>query len=210
MTMRPVLAKLLLILGVVSCCARAESPTAVNTTMPPDAGPANPPVNSGSATRHQNQYIVPDIRVIRQDGQEVSFLGEVNDGRPVLLNFIFTSCNAICPLMTQSFVRVQGRLGDQARRVHMVSVSIDPESDTPDKLAGYAKKYQAGPQWSFYTGTLAASRDIQNAFGVWGRDKMTHPLVTLIRGAPGQPWIRLDGFANTDQIVGELQPFMGN
>jgi protein SCO1/2 len=69
------------------------------------------------------------------------------------------------------------------------------------RLRAYAKKFGAGPQWQHYTGTLQASQAAQQAFGAYRGDKMSHTPVTLLRGAPGQPWTRIDGFVTPDQLV---------
>jgi len=82
-----------------------------------------------------------------------------------------------------------------------VSISIDPEEDTPERLTLYAQNYKAGPNWSFYTGPMQAIIDTQRAFGVYRGDKMNHPPVTLIRQAPGKPWLRIDGFATPDELL---------
>src|SRR6266446_1294135 len=160
---------------------------------------APPPV-----TRSQANYTVPDIALVRADGAQVNFAHELDDGRPVLLDFIYTTCTTICPVLSQTFAEVQKRLGANAAKVKMVSVSIDPEEDTPVRLAEYAKRYHAGAQWSFYTGSLQASILVQRAFDVYRGDKMNHTPVTLFRPAPGQPWVRLDGFATPDVVLGEV------
>jgi protein SCO1/2 len=107
--------------------------------------------------------------------------------------------------MSQTFAEVQKRLGPDAAKLKMISVSIDPEQDTPTRLADYAKRYQAGAQWSFYTGTIEASILVQRAFDVYRGGKMNHSAVTLYRTAPGQPWVRLDGFATPDAVLGEVR-----
>jgi protein SCO1 len=89
--------------------------------------------------------------------------------------------------------------------VHLVSISIDPEHDTPARLSQYAKQFGAGPDWNFYTGTHAASIAAQRAFNVYRGDKMNHGPVTLVRTAAGRPWVRLDGFATPDQLLAELR-----
>jgi protein SCO1/2 len=156
-------------------------------------------------TRTEANYRIPDVIVVREDGQKVSFLKEIDDGRPVMVNFIYASCSAICPVLSHVFAKVQGKLGDDAKKVHMVSVSIDPENDTPAKLVEYAKKFKAGAHWNHYTGTLEASIAIQKAFDAYRGDKMNHTPATLIRGAPGKPWVRLDGFASPDGVIKELK-----
>ena len=154
------------------------------------------------ATRSTAQYSVPAVTVVRDDGARVSLVDELDDCRPVLLNFIFTTCTTICPVMTQTFAQVQAKLGGE--RVHLVSISIDPEEDTPARLAEYARKFHAGPSWRFYTGSVEASTSVQRAFGAYRGDKMNHTPLTLLRAGPGRPWVRLDGFASADEIVSEF------
>ena len=130
---------------------------------------------------------------------------ELSDGRPVLLDFIYTSCTTICPVLTQTFAEVQKRLGKDAAKVKIMSVSVDPEQDTPSRLTEYAGKYGAGAQWSFYTGSVEASVAVQRSFDVYRGDKMNHSPVTFFRAAPGQPWVRLEGFATPDAVLGEVR-----
>jgi protein SCO1/2 len=86
-----------------------------------------------------------------------------------------------------------------------VSISIDPEQDTPARLRAYAKKFGAGPEWNHYTGTVASSVAVQKAFGAYFGDKMSHQPVTLLRAAADGRWVRIDGFASSTQMLAELQ-----
>ena len=153
------------------------------------------------ATRTTEAHAVPAVAMVRDDGQAVSLKDELDDGKPVVLNFVFTTCSSICPVMSQIFLQLQSRLGDDRDKVHMVSISIDPEQDTPARLAAYAKKFQAGPQWRHYTGTSEASVAVQKAFAVYRGDKMNHTPVTFLRASPGSPWVRLDGFVSADELA---------
>jgi protein SCO1/2 len=155
-------------------------------------------------TRSTADFTIPAIPLIREDGKRVSLPDELNDGRAVVLNFIFTTCTAICPVTSQIFAQLQGKLGNEQNRVHLVSISIDPEHDTPAVLKDYARKFGAGAVWQFYTGTVEDSIATQQAFGVYRGDKMNHLPVTLLRPAPGKPWIRIDGFATADQLLQEF------
>lgn len=150
-------------------------------------------------------YILPNINLVRDDGKTISFQEELNDGRPVLMNFIFTTCKAVCPISSRTFSRFQDKLGADREKILMVSISIDPEQDTPARLRDYAHKYGAGPQWHFYTGTTEASQAAQKAFDVYRGDKMNHVPVTLLRSAPGKPWLRMDGFASADDLLREYR-----
>lgn len=159
--------------------------------------------------RSQVDYKVPNVKLVRQDGQSVALVKEIDDGRPVILNFIYTSCTAICPVSSQIMSAVQSDLAKKSQKVHLVSISIDPEFDTPERLRKYAKSYSAQADWQFYTGSLQNSLVVQKAFDAYRGDKMNHLPLTFIRLAPGKPWVRLDGFASPEQIVREYQALVG-
>lgn len=151
--------------------------------------------------RSMKHYELPRVMLMRDDGKSVSLAEELNDGRPVIMNFIFTSCTTICPVSSRIFSMFQDKLGDEQNKVHLVSISIDPEQDTPSILKKYASKYGAGPEWHFYTGTMEASIATQQAFNVYRGDKMDQTPVTLLRAAPGKPWLRIDGFASANDLL---------
>jgi len=155
-------------------------------------------------TRTLADYAVPDVKLTRDDGKTVVLSNELDDGRPVVLSFIYTSCTTICPVTSATLSQLQRELGPERDSVHFVSISIDPEYDTPARLHEYGKKFGAGPTWQHYTGTVAASIAAQRAFSVYQGDKMSHTPVTLMRAKPGDRWVRLDGFATADQLLAEL------
>ena len=165
---------------------------------------------NGGKKRSEADYRLPAVVLVRQDGQRVNFPAAVDDGRPVILHFMYTSCTAICPATTQVFARVQEKLGPDRDTTHMVSISIDPEHDTPGRLGEFARKFNAGPHWNFYTGTLDDSIALQKAFDAYRGDKMNHMPITYLRAAPGKPWVRLDGLVSPDDIVKEYRGLIGN
>lgn len=148
-------------------------------------------------------YEVPAISLLRSTGKSVVLTDELNDGRAVVLNFIYSTCPGVCPLSSQVFATFQRKLGPDQSKVHLVSISIDPEADTPATLAEYAKNFGARKGWDHYTGSMAASLAAQRAFDVYHGDKMSHAAVTLMRAAPGKPWRRIDGFATADDLLRE-------
>jgi protein SCO1/2 len=157
-------------------------------------------------TRSVSSYAVPAIPLVREDGAKVVLSEELSgERRPVVLNFIYTTCTSICPLSSQTFAQLQSLLGSARDRVRLVSLSIDPEQDTPARLAEYGRKYGAGPEWHYYTGTTQASLAAQRAFAVYKGDKMSHTPVTLVRTAPGAQWVRFDGFATAADLMNELR-----
>ncbi len=156
--------------------------------------------------RSVESYAVPDVKLVDMNGAESSLLDDLSGRTPIMLNFIFTSCTAICPVMSATFRNVQDSLGKEIEKVRMVSISIDPENDTPARLKEYAEKYHAGPQWQMLTGRIQDSIAVQRAFGVYRGDKMSHTPVTFLRprGANSQ-WVRLDGLVSAGDIIKEYR-----
>ncbi|MEI8296881.1 MAG: SCO family protein [Pseudomonadota bacterium] len=158
-----------------------------------------------SIRRSEIEYTLPDVRLVRQDGKAVSLKDAIGDDRPVLVNFIYTTCTTICPLSSQVFAQFQSKLGAAKAKVHLVSFSIDPEQDTPARLVEYAQKFHAGPNWEHFTGTVEASVAVQRSFDAYRGDKMNHGPLTLMRAAHGKQWVRFDGFASADELLAEYQ-----
>jgi protein SCO1/2 len=160
----------------------------------------------GVYTRSVSSYKIPDLKLVDMNGAAVSLREGLGGNDPVMLNFIFTTCTAVCPVMSATFHHVQGQLGADSSKVRMISISIDPENDTPAKLREYAGKYHAGPQWKMLTGSAENSIAVQRAFDTFRGDKMNHAPATFIRaGGADKPWVRLDGFASAPDIVKEYR-----
>lgn len=193
-----------LVFGLSACLAAGPSLAAPAAPVAGHAHHQHAQALPGYA-RSVAEYRLPAATVQRPDGTSVAFPQAIDDGRPVVLNFIYTSCTAICPILSHSFAQFQRMLGAERAQVHIVSISIDPEADTPARLARYAQGLGAVEPWSFYTGTAAASVSLQKAFQAWFGDKMHHRPVTFLRAAPGEPWVRLDGFASPDQLLAEYR-----
>ena len=167
------------------------------------------PVPAGTK-RSLAVYPLPDVTMVDQNGKRVSLREILSPDEPVMLNFIFTTCTTICPVMTATFAQVQKGLGSDAQRIRMVSISIDPEQDTPSALAAYAKRFKAGPQWEFLTGALEDSVAVQKAFDTYRGDKMNHAPLTLLRATPDAQWVRYDGFASAADLVKEARAMLAN
>lgn len=165
---------------------------------------ASEPTPMKRATRSSLDITLPKVDLVRDDGKTVSLEAEVGDGAPVVLTFIFTRCGTICPVLSRTFAQLQTQLGARAR-VHLVSISLDPEFDTPTRLAEYAQRYGAGRQWHFYTGTVEATLAAQRAFEAARGDKMSHTPVTFLRAGAGRQWVRVDGFATADELATVLR-----
>lgn len=147
---------------------------------------------------------VPPTKMIRQDGVSTTADKELTNGKPTVLACIYTSCTTVCPLTSQIMSTVQDKLGNKLDKTQLVSISIDPEYDTPPRLSAYAKKFGATPQWQYYTGTSANSIAIQKAFKAYQGDKMNHLPLIFVNGGNSKSWVRIEGFPKADLVLKEL------
>lgn len=159
--------------------------------------------NTGSYQRSIQDYTMPDVTLTNAAGDSVHILDAINLDEPLLVNFIFTTCPSICPVMSATFAQTRKKLGPAHDDTHFLSISIDPEFDTPAKLREYAKKFNAGPEWQFLTGSLEDSIAVQRAFKAYRGDKMNHAPLTLLRASKNSPWVRIDGLASAADLVDE-------
>jgi len=183
--------------------ARADGVDTATTESDPHAHHHMMAAAPAPVRRSEARYEAPPVTLVRDDGQAVSLRDVLATDEPVVLAFIYTSCTTVCPLTTQTLAQLETRLGQQ-RPVRLVSISIDPEQDTPARLAEYAHAFHAGPNWRHYTGTLAASQSAQRAFDVYRGNKMNHSPAILVRPTADSAWVRFDGFATVDQLLAEL------
>jgi protein SCO1/2 len=158
-----------------------------------------------SFTRAVASYEPPDVTLVDMNGRRVPLTTALNYEGPVFLQFIFTTCPTICPVMSGTLSAAQERLGADLARVRMISISIDPDEDTPERLREYARRFKAGRQWFFLTGDLDDIIAVQKAFDAYRGNKMRHEPLTFLRAAPGKTWVRLDGLMSAAQLVAEYR-----
>jgi protein SCO1/2 len=147
-------------------------------------------------------YSIPPLTLQDAGGHAADVARLLNGDRPTILQFIFTTCTTVCPVMSATMAAAQMRLGSEADRIRMVSITIDPENDTPAQLQEYARKWGAGPQWIFLTGKPQDVARLQQAFNAYTGSKMNHQPLTFMRASQG-PWTRLDGLMSADDFVRE-------
>jgi protein SCO1/2 len=158
--------------------------------------------------RSLHNYRTPDVNLIDAQGEAVDLLSELRLDRPLLMNFIFTSCTAICPVLSATFAQVQKKLGRTGEAVRMVSISIDPEQDSPERLKGYAERYRAISGWRFLTGSRTDIVKVQKAFDAYRGDKTSHGTLTFMRASSKEPWVRIEGFASAADLVAEYRAML--
>jgi protein SCO1/2 len=158
-----------------------------------------------SYTRTVEHYETSDVALVAMDGTKTTLASALNHDGPVMLQFIFTTCPTICPVMTSTLSAAQDRLGADLGKVRMISISIDPEHDTPERLRDYARKFKAGKQWLFLTGSTENIEAVQRAFDAYSGNKMRHEPLTFLRATSAGPWLRLDGLMSATQLVAEYE-----
>jgi cytochrome oxidase Cu insertion factor (SCO1/SenC/PrrC family) len=145
---------------------------------------------------------LPDVQLTDQRGTKVRLVSELLRGKIAVVNFVFTSCPTICPLQGASFGKLQSLLGPESSNdVLLVSVSLDPLTDTPERLRAWAKRFDAGPNWTLMTGAKADVDKVLRAFQIPVADKTTHQPLVMVGDAQGQ-WTRINGLAAPAQIAG--------
>lgn len=156
--------------------------------------------------RTEAAYAPPDVPLVDAGGASTRLTTVLAADGPLFLQFMFTSCTTVCPVMSTSFAGAQSRLGPNEARLRFVSISIDPAYDTPERLRGYAKRFNAGAQWQFFTGRAEDIAAVQKAFASYpGNNKMQHVPVTFFRAEAGARWVRLEGLPNAEQLLDEYR-----
>jgi protein SCO1/2 len=150
-------------------------------------------------------YEVPPVTLISQDGEEVALAAAIDEGKDVMMNFIFTSCTTICPVLSASFDEVDQRMESRGQEIDLISISIDPEYDTRERLAAYAERVGADESWRFFTGERDTILLLQKAFDTYRGNKMNHVPLTFIKRAGVREWARLEGFPSVEELLLEYQ-----
>ena len=143
-----------------------------------------------------------DVELINQDGKKVRFYSDVLKGKTVVVNAFFTSCTSVCPPMNRNMEKIQEVLGDRVGRdVFFVSMTVDPEVDTPVRLKEYAKKFHAGPGWVFLTGKKENLDWALYKLGQYVETKDDHTTIFIIGNEPTGLWKKAFGMANVAELV---------
>ena len=176
------------------------------------AGESPAEVKSGNYARSIHVYVVPDVTLVNANARPIRMRELLAADGPVLLNFTFTACTAICPELNREFSRMPAKMG-AAPRLRMISVSIDPDNDSPAQLKAYARQFGAGANWQFLTGSREDVETLQRAFDSYHDNKLNprdaEPLIFL-RPGPGGLWLRINGLASAEELAREYRNVVQN
>lgn len=147
-----------------------------------------------------------DLRLVDQDGRELRFVSEVIGDRIVVMDFVYTSCTTVCPVLSAVFGQMQGKLGNHlGQDVVLVSVSVDPTRDTPQRLKAYAAKHKAQPGWIWLTGAKATMDDVLDGLGAYSPNFEDHPAMVLVGDGRTGEWSRFFGFPSPDRLMKQVE-----
>lgn len=200
--MKNICNKLLVYLVVSSFCTLL--PVQAIADIDPHAHHKAMMKNKNSAKLSTQKYNIPKLTLMDKMGIKTPTDKLFNNDKTVVVNFIFTTCNTICPVMSGTFSQLDKHIAKTDKDVELISISIDPEFDTPKVLQDYGNKFKSSDKWSFYTGAREDIIKLQTAFNAYRGSKMNHVPITLLRNANSEEWTRIDGFASSKQLISEI------
>jgi len=155
----------------------------------------------------------PNVALTTQDGKVVRLYDDLLKGKKVAVNLIYTRCTATCPLETAKLSQVAKILGDRfGKEVSFVSISIDPEHDTPEVLKAYSGKFHTPPGWTFVTGDDNDISLIAKKFGLSSitdvRNKDGHQPSLMLGDVDAGQWMRESAIDNPRFLVTQMENFL--
>ena len=158
---------------------------------------------SGETNAAQKYF--SDTVLVDQNGEEHRFYSDLMKNRVVIVNVMFTTCKESCPRMAETLARLQDWLGPRlGKEVSMLSISIDPETDTPSMLSAYAQRFKARPGWYFLSGKRANVETVLKKLGLYAERKQEHRNLFLVGNDRTGLWKKAFAMAPPDQTIATL------
>lgn len=152
-----------------------------------------------------------DVELINQDGQKVRFYSDVLKDKVVVINTFFTTCTSVCPPMNRNLEKIQEALGDRlGKQAFLVSISVDPETDTPPRLKEYSRRFHARPGWVFLTGKKENVNWALFKIGQYVEKRDDHSTIFIIGNEPKGLWKKALGLAKADELMKIVDDVINN
>jgi protein SCO1 len=165
-----------------------------------------PRANPTTVVADTTKVSFPDITVLDQEGRKRNFYRDLVKGKTVAVNFVFTTCTTICPPLGATFAKVQTLLGERAGKdIQLISISVDPMTDTPERLKAWQAKFSLQPGWTLVTGGKAEIDQLLKAMGGFSARKEDHTPIVLIGNETTNQWTRAYGLTKPSQLVALLE-----
>ncbi|MFQ5478582.1 MAG: SCO family protein [Candidatus Binatia bacterium] len=201
---------LLTSLLAVIACSSVVVPSATAGSADLKAAHERAPARSQTVQVLASDVRFEDLDLVDQDGRSVRFLRDVVGDNLVVMNFIFTTCPSVCPMQSAIFAGIQSQLGDRlGQEVKLVSVSIDPKTDVPQRLKAYAQRYDADDGWIWLTGEKQYIDRILVGAGAYSSDVAEHPAMILVGDGKYGGWTRFYGFPKPSSVLARVDELAG-
>lgn len=175
---------------------------AVGEIVTPNVNASASVGDPGNVLGSSKKLMIPDVEVLDQEGNAIHFYSDLIKGKTVAINFIFTNCTTICPPLAATFARVQREMGAKVGKdVHFISISVDPLTDTPERLKAWGAKFKAGAGWTFVTGNKGEMDKLLYALGASVSRREDHTPSVIVGNDLKNVWTRTYGLARTSQMV---------
>jgi len=171
-----------------------------NTGTQGNAKKQEPP--AGVAEQSAAQKYFTDVVLINQNGEKMRFYSDLLQGKVVIINSFFATCQGSCLPMSRNLEKVQQALGGHVGKdVFILSISVDPLVDTPRALKEYATKLNARPGWYFLTGDNENVEFALKKLGHFVADKQDHLNIFIIGNERTGLWKKAFGLAQSDELI---------
>ena len=189
-----------LVYGTFAAVAVAQQPAGASP-QDPHAGHTKPVTSSAQSPSAAQKYFT-DVNLVDQDGRTLRFYSDLLKGKTVIANAFFTTCNGVCPPMNRNLEMLQNALGDRlGRDVFIVSITVDPVTDTPERLKEYAKRFHAKTGWTFVTGQKEHVERALYKLGSYVANKDDHTTIIIIGNEGTGLWKKAFGLAKADELL---------
>jgi protein SCO1 len=142
-----------------------------------------------------------DVELLNQDGQKMRFYSDVLKNKVVIINTFFTTCTSVCPPLNRNFEKLQEALGDRlGKDAFLVSITVDPENDTPPRLKEYGRRFHARDGWIFLTGKKENVDWALYKLGQYVETKDEHTTGIIIGNEAKGLWKKAFGLAKPEEL----------
>lgn len=166
--------------------------------------------SAAAAQSRRGPEFLPNLAVVNQDGKPLKFYDDLIKDKVVVVMFIYTSCIDICPLTTARMTQIEDKLGNAVGRdIFIISMTVDPEHDTPEKLKAYSQAFGTGPGWTFVTGRPEDIRAINAKLGERSRVLSEHRNEIVLGNDATGEWQRDNVMGDIDRVtltIREMDP----
>jgi len=166
------------------------------------APPKNPEASVTRSDESQAHKYFTDTVLVNQNGEKMRFYTDLLQGKVVIINSFFATCQGSCLPLNRNLEKVQESLGDRlGKDVNIISLSVDPTVDTPPLLKAYAKKLNARPGWYFLTGEKQNVDFVLKKLGQFVDNKQDHLNIFIIGNERTGLWKKAFGLAPSAELV---------